>query len=534
MKKLRKIVSLLLAVVMMMSLCAVQVGATSQATTGSITVKNTSTTESATYKLYKLLDLTWDGADAYSYTVADGWLNFFWDSTLNSGNGGTATNVSNYVSVTYNSADGKYYVTWIGDTSTSVVQAFAQLASDYTTSSTPTVIATDTASANSSVTFNDLALGYYLVSSDAGSLVELTTTNLIATVNDKNTKPILTKEVKTGSTGTYGSVSTADLTDTLYYQITIKGIDEATTLVLHDVLPDGYELDSDVTMTVTLYDCDSKSVVLTDSDYDYSATTCSANPAVTDCSFEIDFAELLAETTSGNYYNYVLNTTTPADAYIVIEYAVKVSTASSVDISTTSTANANVNTAYLYVSGDADDARKATVSTYIYEFYVYKYDSSGTSTPRTPLSGAVFTLSDGTYYATFDSSGYLTGWVSGLVDACYITTGSDGYIHIQGLDVGTYTLTETTAPTGYAMPSPNTTSVVIAETGNGSYVLLADNFSNTYNSTYYAIEVANSTSGAMPTTGGIGTTIFYVVGGVLVIGAVILLITKKRMKDEDK
>mgnify|MGYP002664756104 CR=1 FL=1 len=99
-------------------------------------------------------------------------------------------------------------------------------------------------------------------------------------------------------------------------------------------------------------------------------------------------------------------------------------------------------------------------------------------------------------------------------------SGKDGQVNVKGLDAGTYYLKETNPPAGYsACPDKE---IVISATHDVYNVSLAGNLSN---------KIINKKAGGitLPSTGGIGTTIFYIVGSLLAVGAVILLVTKKRM-----
>ena len=95
------------------------------------------------------------------------------------------------------------------------------------------------------------------------------------------------------------------------------------------------------------------------------------------------------------------------------------------------------------------------------------------------------------------------------------------------MDAGTYTLVETTTPAGYNTCASITITIEAthkeAVTGDSATTTI-DNEKSTMTN-----EVINMSGSTLPTTGGMGTTIFYVVGSILVLGAAILLITKKRM-----
>ena len=112
-----------------------------------------------------------------------------------------------------------------------------------------------------------------------------------------------------------------------------------------------------------------------------------------------------------------------------------------------------------------------------------------------------------------------------------------GKIFFKGLGAGEYVLTETVTPEGYNTLEP--INIVISfrgpevvNTGDepGFWGMTWDGKSVTPNDNgIFAQDVINQSGSLLPSTGGIGTTIFYVVGGILVIGAGILLVTKKRM-----
>lgn len=115
--------------------------------------------------------------------------------------------------------------------------------------------------------------------------------------------------------------------------------------------------------------------------------------------------------------------------------------------------------------------------------------------------------------------------------------GDDGILYFTGLDKGTYTLTETTTPTGFNTIDPinfeikGTINGATATVG-GNITWSSDNQNLTWNeaSQTFEITITNIAGKLLPSTGGIGTTIFYVAGTILVLGAAVLLITKKRMR----
>lgn len=169
------------------------------------------------------------------------------------------------------------------------------------------------------------------------------------------------------------------------------------------------------------------------------------------------------------------------------------------------------------------------------EVYVYTYQLNNTkraeSETGAPLPGAGFRLysdiacneeqeiklkqnKDGTYSRDFSTEG----------KGVEMKSADDGTFNVKGLDAGTYYLRETTPPAGYSA-CPDTT-IVISATHDGNRV-------NLESSKLYTTIINNKAGGiTLPSTGGIGTTLFYVVGGGLMVAAIVLLVTKKRMENK--
>lgn len=192
------------------------------------------------------------------------------------------------------------------------------------------------------------------------------------------------------------------------------------------------------------------------------------------------------------------------------------------------------------------------VIVFTYELDVTKQDS----VTDKKLKDAEFNLKNAAdKYAKVDENGYVTGWVDTVAEASVLKSDANGLFKVIGLDDGTYTLTETKAPTGYNLLNAPVTLKLDATTANGQnwdvfdatkaltdLTLTVDTGAAQPAKTpgegdsfgkYGVVEttVLNTSGSSLPSTGGIGTTIFYVAGGVLVVGAGVLLITKKRAKD---
>ena len=143
-----------------------------------------------------------------------------------------------------------------------------------------------------------------------------------------------------------------------------------------------------------------------------------------------------------------------------------------------------------------------------------KKDSDGKSYSPVKYRLAIYTT---------DASGNKT-YESGAVDT--ITTDETGKFTICGLDSSSYWMEEVEAPEGYnKLKDP----VLVKIEYNSQTGVVTIKKQNTPTS---EIEIKNNYGTELPATGGIGTTIFYVAGSILLIGAAVLLIVKKRMSDE--
>lgn len=202
-------------------------------------------------------------------------------------------------------------------------------------------------------------------------------------------------------------------------------------------------------------------------------------------------------------------------------------------------------------SGSGDNNTGKTpedeVLVFTYELDTTKVDGKN---PATKLGGAKFVLlnSDGTKVATI-SDGKFSGWTNvptagdngeiSWPETSVLTSNEKGLFTVTGLDAGTYKLREIVAPAGYNLLKKDIVVVITATIGANAdgkttltnLAVTADGTAGTgnVNSGSVGITVANNKGATLPETGGIGTTIFYTVGGILVLVAVVLLVTKKRM-----
>lgn len=189
----------------------------------------------------------------------------------------------------------------------------------------------------------------------------------------------------------------------------------------------------------------------------------------------------------------------------------------------------NPNTAYLnysnnpYSTSTGKTPDKIT-KVYTWSIPVFKY--TGSESNKTPLAGAGFTLYKDeacTQAVTVTQVGTTTVYkVNPDSTTEEIVTDSTGKFTIDGLDLGTYYLKETTTPSGY-----NTAEVVAVTIGEDGVLTIPGEDNDPQTITEVAI--LNQPGSTLPSTGGVGTTMIYIIGGILVLAAVILLVTKRRM-----
>ena len=478
MKLSRKILSLVLALVMVMGLAATAFAEEGGETTtnGSITITNALGGE--TYNAYQILYLESYNAEKniYAYKANSAWEEWLRTQT------------------TYVSFDSQGYVTWVeGASAADFAKAAKGQLSDKSADGHVTP------SADGSATISNLKLGYYLVDSTVGALCELNTTKPGVEIMDKNPIPTIEKKVQEDSDETWGDVNDADIGQTVKFKSTISAKPGARKYVVHDKMDVALKFDSVTSITAG-------SATLTEgAGSDYTVVTTGLND---DCTFHIVFTE--------TYLDSITD-----DTSIVINYTAKL------------TSDAVAGTGYVNDTwlnyGDSQHTEHDSTTTYTWKLPIYKYHMDGET--KTALPGAEFILYKGSeenrVYAQV-TEGKLTGWTTTKTDATTLVSDNNGMIEVEGLDADTYYLEETKAPGGYnKLAGPVT--VVISHTVSGEG---AQNMTHTLKQDTIdvgRVEIENKSGTELPETGGIGTTIFYVLGSILVIGAVVLLITKKRM-----
>ena len=201
-------------------------------------------------------------------------------------------------------------------------------------------------------------------------------------------------------------------------------------------------------------------------------------------------------------------------------------------VNTAGDSTSNINKVYLTYSNNPKDESSIGKTPESTPVYVYTYQLNNTKRAETengtPLPGAGFKLySDAEcnnevglyqegefYYPIKDATGK---------KAVEMISGENGQFNVKGLDAGTYYLKETLTPAGYDTCGVTPVTIKADHSGNDHVNLEGSN-----------LTIVNKKAGGitLPSTGGIGTTIFYVVGGGLMVAAIVLLVTKKRMENK--
>lgn len=470
-KTFKKLFAALLAAALVLAM-AVPAFAETNATKGSITISNTVKDE--TYTIYRMFKLDSYNAESntYSYTVESDWEGFF-----KTGAGG------NYITL-----DGQNHPTWTAadENDSTTVAAFAKAALAW--AADKKISGTKETATGDTVTFSDLDLGYYLVDSSLGALCGLNTTNPNATIKEKNEKPEIKKEVQT-STGDWGDKNNAKIGDTVEYKVEITVADGAQTYTVTDTMSTGLTFNSG-SLKVTAND-----VVTTD--YTLTPTT-------------NGFTLVLPET----YVSTLTKGTT-----IIVTYNATLNKDAVID------GDGNTNEVKLGY-GNHQNTVPSKVTTKSYQFDLVKVDGA----TKKLLNGAEFKLYDaengGSVIKVVPVAGgyrVANGDETGAVDTIKV----NGKVHISGLDKTTYWLEETKAPDGYNMLTER--KPVSLTNGSNNTTLT----SSTWSEADHGVAVENNAGTVLPSTGGMGTTLFYVIGGGLMVAAVVLLVTKKRMEHKN-
>lgn len=486
----KKIFALVLVAVMMLAMSAPAFAA------GSNTITVSGAQDGETYKIYKMLDLSvgYDSStppapNAYRYTLNGKWGGFW---TTGAGKDYIDTNTAGSVT----------YVVWKDGKNTAAdMEAFGKAAAKFAEDNHISPDG-DAKTVGTGVTaeWTGLDNGYYLVTSTYGTAASVASTpaNPVQTIREKNPANTVEKKVLAG--GTAGSANHAAVGDTITFVAKVTIAKHSTNVVYRDTM--GPELTWTGAANVKVYTAETMADAeeLAAANYTVAAGTA-------------------PETFNVTFTNTYVDSLTALETNLWIKYTAVLNDKAAVSTSATNAASVTWGD-----HGSTTGTTTSTTGTSTHKFELLKYD--GTDTAKSPLAGAKFQLytaqtggtalplavsTDGTTYrVVYDATDLPTGY-SVATDNKIVTLNS-GNITIEGVSAGDYYLEETDAPAGYNKLTARQ-KVTVADTNNT------------------IAEVVNNSGVTLPSTGGIGTTIFYVIGAILVVGATVVLVSKKRMEE---
>lgn len=460
-------------------------------TNGKVTVTNVKPGE--TYKIFKILTLeSFDETKrAYSY-IRNGDA---WDGFINS------SAARNYIDI---NNDG--YVTFKDDQKNEIgARNFGLLAMEYAKKnnipSTKTAIASD-----KKVVFENLPLGYYLVETSTGRACSIDTTHPEVEIRDKHASPSVSKLVANGGTISNNKKrNSINRGDNVFFETIINVKPYVTNYCLHDYMDSNLTYNSVLKDGIAYYSNEKNESLKRKSlkkFEDYNATTETGDG----CNFHLTF-------TKAFYDKYQKDIDSGKLTQIYIKYLAVVSNDAPID-------TPMVNTSYL-TYGENSKTEESKTETFTYSIPIFKYTGYNKA-----LAGAKFILSKdsnptegnalkftqaGSNYS-YNKNGNVT-----------LTSYSDGKINIKGIQADTYYLKEIEAPKGYNLIKTPIKIVVTSDT-DGKGVVKVDN------DVVDQVNVLNNYGSLLPSTGGMGTTLIYAIGCILVLSSGVVLFLKRRTK----
>ncbi|MCD7889276.1 MAG: isopeptide-forming domain-containing fimbrial protein [Oscillospiraceae bacterium] len=579
MKKLKRITALILSVLMLMSM-SVAVSATANTPTYTLVVKSSGS--GYTYTAYQVFKGTYDSTDKLLKYID-------WSDNINT------TGIYAELATIEDADKGTYPFTDNGNVfdsaaavasvlstysdDSAVVQEFAKVVAKYFVAS-PTVYKESTSATSGEYTyytFSGLAAGYYLIKTTG------LPTNADGSTGAYSRYILAMTTVEDGGTVSEPLEAKYDLPkvdmDLIETTDADAGIGDEITYYLTASLPSVYGdyttyklVFNDTLYKGLTYETVEAVYVYNSSDSDTNVTNATAHTTSGDGVVQVASGYTVGSTSTNSEDNTEFTVTLEDTKSLLDDTGAIIDNDEStlIQVVFTATLNSdalvggstgNWNTVYLEYSNDVySDSLGKTVTdkviTWTYELDVTKIDADTKDVITTGAEFVLYRLQDDNTtkeYVVVDNN-KVKKWTTVEGDASSLTSGSDGKFSVIGLDIGTYYLVETKAPTGYNKMTDEITIEIEAahtvyESGtwltqdalelNGLTITMTfdgkttDGEVNTTNGTV-SVKIENNTGAALPSTGGIGTTIFYIVGGVLVVGAIILLITKKRMDGDDK
>ena len=355
-------------------------------------------------------------------------------------------------------------------------------------------------------------------------------------ITPKAEKPTVEKKVYDNpdgtSTGGFGSSADHAINEKFQFQLTATLPDSTNraydyydkySVIFHDTLSDGITYDKDDELDSVVIKSNGNTYNITDSSK-YTIDT-------TDLESQNSFVVNIDVKACAKDAGFDLND----GATITVTYTAHLNDKAYVN--TAGGGTSNINKVYLTYSNNPQDESSIGKTPESTPVYVYTYQLSNTKyrdevNENNKLEGAGFRLysdeacnaedeiklkmnDDGTYSRDFSTEG----------KGVEMLSNKDGQFNVKGLDAGTYYLKETKAPDGYSACKVIPVTIKADHSRNDQVNLEGSNLTN---------DIVNIKAGGitLPSTGGIGTTLFYVVGGGLMVAAIVLLVTKKRMENK--
>lgn len=366
-------------------------------------------------------------------------------------------------------------------------------------------------------------------------LLMVTKGNWNVPITPKAEKPTVEKKVYDNpdgtSTGGFGSSADHAINEKFQFQLTATLPDSTNraydyydkySVIFHDTLSDGITYDKDDELDSVVIKSNGNTYNITDS----SKYTIDTTALESQNSFVVNIDVKACAKDAG----FDLND----GATITVTYTAHLNDKAYVNTAGGSTSN--INKVYLTYSNNPKDESSIGKTPESTPVYVYTYQLNNTKhqdTEKGPaLEGACFRLysdeactdqsevqlyqKDGFYYPIKDVLGK---------EAVEMKSAANGTFNVKGLDAGTYYLKEITPPDGYSACKVIPVTIKADHSRNDQVNLEGSNLTN---------DIVNIKAGGitLPSTGGIGTTLFYVVGGGLMVAAIVLLVTKKRMENK--
>lgn len=489
MKKMKKVFAVLLAVIMVMGISLTAFAADSY----SITVKNDA--EGHTYEAYQIFSGTVAQKDGKTVLA-----NIQWGKNVSAEGQAALGNAAEKAATLATQAD---------------AEAFAKEVAPYLTK--PAAGTADTVTAEGTYVIDGLEAGYYLVKDADGSLAgnEAYTSYILKVVGDVVAEP--KSDIPSSEKKVDDKNDSNDKEDGENWQDSADyDIGDEVPFKLTGTLPNNFE-DYE---TYKLIFHDKESAGLT---FDPASVVVKIDGVVITTGFTVVTEGLADGCTFEVRFDNVRDTAAHNGSVITVEYK------STLNENAVIGAAGNPNEMHIEYSNNPNDEQGGETGNTPDDkviVFTYKVVVNKTNEKGEPLTGAEFTLEK-----KVDGE-----WV--VVDR--VTVNEDGTIFsFEGLDDGDYRLTETKTPDGYNTIDPIEFTItaeheIVSDDPrlvsiNGDAATGEITFTPDVDNGAISTDIVNKSGSELPETGGIGTTIFYIVGSVLVVGAAILLITKKRM-----